>query len=213
MTSKEIDLHRLMGEPRSCLVRDTGGGKGPFEILSPGVGLYDRPPAVGTCVRPGSFAGYLTVLRRYYHLLIPEGHYGIVTDLHVTARKQHVGYGEPLFRVDPETSPVSGEEVDRGEEEAETPEEGVPEGTFGVRSPTDGIFYRRADPRSPAYVEEGSVVSAGTVLALVEVMKCFNPIVYPGGPEFPPTARIQRVIPRDASEVKHGQVLFVVEPA
>ncbi|HVP57169.1 MAG TPA: biotin/lipoyl-containing protein, partial [bacterium] len=92
-------------------------------------------------------------------------------------------------------------------------DEGVPEGMFGVRSPTDGIFYRRANPQSPAYVEEGAVVCQGAVLALVEVMKCFNPIVYAGEPELPPRGRIVRIAAKDTTEVKHGVLLFVVEPA
>jgi acetyl-CoA carboxylase biotin carboxyl carrier protein len=115
--------------------------------------------------------------------------------------------------VSPETHAALGSEIDVQEAEKETSVEGIPEGMFGVKSPTDGIFYRRANPQSPVYVEEGATVSTGTVLALVEVMKCFNPIVYPGEPEFPPSARIVRIIPKDSSEVKHGSLLFVVEPA
>ena len=95
---------------------------------------------------------------------------------------------------------------------AETSEEGIPEGMFGLRSPTDGIFYRRPNPQSPNYVEEGQVVTTGTALGLVEVMKCFNSIVYPGKPEFPPEAKITRILPGDASEVNHGSLLFIVEP-
>jgi hypothetical protein len=44
-------------------------------------------------------------------------------------------------------------------------------------------------------------------------MKCFNPIVYSGEPEFPHRARIVRIAAQDSTEVKHGTVLYVVEPA
>jgi hypothetical protein len=44
-------------------------------------------------------------------------------------------------------------------------------------------------------------------------MKCFNPILYPGEPELPARARIVRIANDDSAEVKHGQVLFIVEPA
>jgi acetyl-CoA carboxylase biotin carboxyl carrier protein len=91
--------------------------------------------------------------------------------------------------------------------------EGVPEGMYGVRSPTDGIFYRRANPQSPDYVEEGSVVTQGAVLALVEVMKCFNPIVYAGEPALPARGRVARIIAKDATEVKHGALLMIIEQA
>jgi acetyl-CoA carboxylase biotin carboxyl carrier protein len=84
---------------------------------------------------------------------------------------------------------------------------------FAVKSPTDGIFYLRANPQSPSYVEEGAIVTQGTTLALVEVMKCFNPILYPGEPEFPAKGTIFKIANKDSTEVKHGQVLFIIEPA
>ncbi|MFH1312400.1 MAG: hypothetical protein ABIJ00_04155 [Candidatus Eisenbacteria bacterium] len=213
MQSKDVEILRLVGRPKKCMVKENTGSDGSFEVLSPGVGFFDWPPAVGTFVTPGSFVGYLTVLRRYFHLVIPEGHRGVVTHLNVTTRKQRVEYGEPLFTVSPGAGTGLGGEFLRTDAEPETAEDGVPEGMFGVRSPTDGIFYRRANPQSPAYVETDSQVSEGSVLALVEVMKCFNPIVYPGEPEFPAQARIVRAIPQDTTEVKHGDLLFIVEPA
>lgn len=39
-----------------------------------------------------------------------------------------------------------------------------------------GTFYRRPDPESDAYVEEGDSVSAGDTIGLVEVMKSFHEI-------------------------------------
>jgi len=213
MAGKGTDLVRLIGEPKTCLVRESTEHKGVYEVLSPAVGLFDMPPAVGTFVRPGSFVGYLTVMRRYYHLMIPEGHHGVVTHLHLAMRKQRVEFGQPLFTVSPDA--MSG--LALGSEKADAAsvamDDGIPEGAFGIKSPTDGIFYLRANPQSPAYVEEGALVTQGTVLALVEVMKCFNPIVYPGEPEFPPQARIARIVSKHATEVKHGALLFVVETA
>jgi biotin carboxyl carrier protein len=213
MAASGSDIVRLVGEPRTCLVRESAEHKGVFEILSPAIGLFDMPPAVGAYLRPGSFAGYLTVLRRYYHLMIPEGHHGVVTHVHVRTRKQRVQFGEPLFMVSPEAASGAALELEIREAKTVTADEGVPEGMFAVRSPTDGIFYKRANPQSPAYVEEGSVVTQGTVLALVEVMKCFNPIVYAGEPEFPPRGRVAKIIAKDATEVKHGGLLMLIESA
>jgi biotin carboxyl carrier protein len=210
---KEVDLVRLIGEPRACIVRPSSDLDGHFDILCPGVGLYDMAPAAGTFVTPGSFVGYLTVLRRYFHLLLPEGHHGVVTHLHVSNRKQRVHYGQVLLTVSPRAESGLVTEFAEMEADSAAMDEGIPEGMFGLRSPTDGIFYRGANPQSPPYVEEGEMVSQGTVLALVEVMKCFNPIVYPGEPELPAKARVAKIVPDDASEVRHGSVLFVVEPA
>jgi acetyl-CoA carboxylase biotin carboxyl carrier protein len=46
-----------------------------------------------------------------------------------------------------------------------------------ITSPLTGIFYRRPAPQEPPFVEVGSHVEAGQVVALVEAMKVFNEIV------------------------------------
>jgi biotin carboxyl carrier protein len=213
MEPKDTEIVRLIGEPKTCLVRDSGEKDGHFDILAPAIGLFDMPPAPGAFLMPGSFVGYLTVMRRYFHLMMPEGHHGVVTRLHITDRKHRVEYGQPLFTVSSKAETGLTMELERLEADTGHADEGIPEGMFGVRSPTDGIFYRRPSPQSPPYVEEGAVVEQGSVLALVEVMKCFNPIHYPGEPEFPPRARVVRATVEDTTEVKHGSVIFVVQPA
>ena len=213
MPHKETDFLRLIGDAKTCIVRESADTDGHFDILSPGVGFYDMPPAAGTYLTPGSFVGYLTVLRRYFHLAVPEGHHGIVTHLHVGNRKQRVEYGQPLLTVSPRAEAGLTTEFAKLDSEVARADEDVPEGMFAVRSPTDGIFYRRANPQSPAYVEEGSTITHGTVLALVEVMKCFNPIIYAGKPEFPQQGKVTRIVAKDATEVKHGSLLLIMAPA
>jgi acetyl-CoA carboxylase biotin carboxyl carrier protein len=39
-----------------------------------------------------------------------------------------------------------------------------------------GTFYRRPDPESDAYVEEGDQVAAGDTVGLIEVMKSFHDV-------------------------------------
>jgi acetyl-CoA carboxylase biotin carboxyl carrier protein len=39
-----------------------------------------------------------------------------------------------------------------------------------------GTFYRRPDPESDFYVEEGDQVSAGDTVGLIEVMKSFHEV-------------------------------------
>ncbi len=46
-----------------------------------------------------------------------------------------------------------------------------------IRSQLPGIFYRRPDPGSQAFVEVGDAVEAGTVVGLVEVMKQFHEVM------------------------------------
>lgn len=45
-----------------------------------------------------------------------------------------------------------------------------------ISSPLTGIFYRRPAPNEPPFVEVGTHVEAGQVVALVEAMKIFNEV-------------------------------------
>ncbi|HEY6277796.1 MAG TPA: biotin/lipoyl-containing protein [Streptosporangiaceae bacterium] len=45
-----------------------------------------------------------------------------------------------------------------------------------IRAPLPGTFYRAPQPGAPPYVEVGSLVGTGTVVALIETMKLMNPV-------------------------------------
>ena len=45
-----------------------------------------------------------------------------------------------------------------------------------IRAQMPGTFYRRPDPESDPYVEEGEQVSAGDTVGLIEVMKSFHEV-------------------------------------
>jgi acetyl-CoA carboxylase biotin carboxyl carrier protein len=45
-----------------------------------------------------------------------------------------------------------------------------------VKAQIPGTFYRRPDPESNPYVEEGDKVSAGDTVGLIEVMKSFHEV-------------------------------------
>lgn len=45
-----------------------------------------------------------------------------------------------------------------------------------VKAQMPGTFYRRPDPDSDFYVEEGQEVSAGDTVGLIEVMKSFHEV-------------------------------------
>ena len=73
-----------------------------------------------------------------------------------------------------------------------------------IRSPIPGVFYRRPSPEADPFVDVGSPVEAGTVVALVEVMKQFFDV--PAGV----VGTIATVEVPDAEMVDAGQVLFTV---
>src|SRR5207249_10001705 len=85
-------------------------------------------------------------------------------------------------------------------------------GEYALRAPTTGVFYLRPDPSSPPFVSPGSTLETGQTAGLIEVMKCFSPIVHPGG-AIPSPAIVERVSVREGQEVRPGQILFVVRPA
>jgi acetyl-CoA carboxylase biotin carboxyl carrier protein len=45
-----------------------------------------------------------------------------------------------------------------------------------VKAQMPGTFYRRPDPESDPYVNEGDSISAGDAVGLIEVMKSFHEV-------------------------------------
>ena len=76
-----------------------------------------------------------------------------------------------------------------------------------IKSPMIGTFYRRASPDKPLLAEEGTEVSSGKVVCIIEAMKLFNEI------ESEVKGTIVKVLVEDASPVEFDQPLFLVQPA
>ncbi len=74
-----------------------------------------------------------------------------------------------------------------------------------VKSPIVGTFYRSPAPDAAPFVQEGSVVSVGTVLCIVEAMKLMNEI------ESDAAGRVTKILVENGQPVEYGQTLFIVE--
>ena len=74
-----------------------------------------------------------------------------------------------------------------------------------VVSPIPGVFYRRPDPDSPPFVEDGGAVTDDSPVGLVEVMKSFHQI--PAGA----SGTLVEFLVEDEDEVDAGQPVAVVE--
>lgn len=74
-----------------------------------------------------------------------------------------------------------------------------------VRSPMVGTFYRAASPGSKAFVENGSKVSAGDTLCIIEAMKILNQI------EADKSGVITQILVENGQPVEYDQPLFVIE--
>jgi acetyl-CoA carboxylase biotin carboxyl carrier protein len=83
----------------------------------------------------------------------------------------------------------------------------VADNLITIKSPMIGTFYRRASPDKPLMAEEGTEVSSGKVVCIIEAMKLFNEI------ESEVQGTIVKVLVEDASPVEFDQPLFLVQPA
>ncbi len=70
-----------------------------------------------------------------------------------------------------------------------------------IKSPMPGTFYRRPDPESDPFVNEGDAVSAGDTVGLVEVMKSFHEIKAEEG------GTVSKILVEDEDAVAAGQDL------
>ena len=68
-----------------------------------------------------------------------------------------------------------------------------------VQSPLPGVFYRRPSPEADPFVEEGSEVTEGQTIGLIEVMKNFSELKADSG------GTLSKFLVDDAAEVEVGQ--------
>lgn len=71
-----------------------------------------------------------------------------------------------------------------------------------ITSPIVGTFYRAASPDKEPYVKEGSTVSPGTVVCIVEAMKLMNEI------EAEVSGEVVKIYVENGQPVEFGQPLF-----
>lgn len=74
-----------------------------------------------------------------------------------------------------------------------------------VTAPMPGTFYRRPDPASDPFVEEGDTVASGDTVCLIEVMKQFSEVK--AGAD----GVVAEIAVDDESSVKAGAVLVTID--
>lgn len=78
-------------------------------------------------------------------------------------------------------------------------------GLHEIKSPIVGTFYRAPGPDADAYVQVGDMVSAGTVLCIVEAMKLMNEIESDIG------GKIFKILVDNGKPVEYNQPLFLIQ--
>ncbi|MEK0442766.1 MAG: hypothetical protein RL403_1744 [Bacteroidota bacterium] len=76
-----------------------------------------------------------------------------------------------------------------------------------IKSPMIGTFYLTPNPEAGPFVTEGSSISAGKTVCIIEAMKLFNEI------ESEVSGKIVKILVANASPVEYDQPLFLVDPA
>ena len=175
-------------------------------LLSPAVGLFRPDLPKGAYVTPNLKMGTFNQLQRFSDLVVPQGARGAVLEQLVADGINKVQYRTPLLRIGAATA----EQMEATAQEEASLGSTSASGDISVKSPTDGIFYRKPDPTSPPYVAVGDIIEPGTQLGLVEVMKCFNQIRLEGD-TLPGRCEVIQIPVEDGSEVKLGQILFVLK--
>lgn len=74
-----------------------------------------------------------------------------------------------------------------------------------VRTPMSGIFYRKAAPDQPPYVEVGDTVKKKQVIALLETMKVFQKV------KSPANGKILEIAAENETPLKDDDLMFVIE--
>ncbi|HUX08938.1 MAG TPA: biotin/lipoyl-containing protein [Acidobacteriota bacterium] len=179
-------------------------------ISSPVVGYADGAPKRGLFLNPFDRIIELKILNQRYVLRLPRETHGRITEVFIPNSFAPVAFGTPIARIDTRAMSEVAESGAGGDASAgETA--GEESGLISVKAPSEGIFYSKPAPDSPPFVVEGSEISSGSVLGLVEVMKCFNQITY-GGIGLPESGSVVKILVEDSSEVSFGQTLFLIKP-
>ena len=172
-------------------------------VHSPGVGYFQSTVGQGAFVKAGSEIGWLRVLGRKTPVQLSSQVPGAYIESWLVM-KGPVEYGQPLLTLT-EGSLAS----ESGDDSKESPTSLT---GLCILAPQPGRVYLKPDPERPNYVSEGSEVSKGDVLLLIEIMKTFTPMAYPGaGADLPERAKIVKVLVEDGDEIELGQPLFEIE--
>jgi acetyl-CoA carboxylase biotin carboxyl carrier protein len=199
--------------PELAVLVGPPSGAATIQLRAPGLGMFVPWVAQGDLVAPGSDLGELVVLGRASVLVVPRtGLASGGTALRLPPAVHPVNYGDVLVEIDPSLQGAAGAAgtVAAGPSPAGAAAAGDAALGLAFHAPTSGRFYGRPGPDKPAFVAEGTQLTTGSTVCLLEVMKTFHRVTY-GGPGLPDTARVRRVLVADGADVNAGDPLLALE--
>ena len=196
---------RLHAPEIAVLVGPPSSDPAAIPLRAPGPGLFVPWVAEGDLVTPGSDLGELVVLGRASILVVPRSATAAGIALRLPPAVRPVGHGDVLVELDPSLERTAGASTASTSGAATADAMGLV-----FRAPTSGRFYGRSAPDKPPFVTEGTQLTTGTTVCLLEVMKTFHRVTY-GGPGLPDTARVRRVLVAEGADVNAGDPLLALE--
>ncbi len=180
------------------IARALADGSG-WELLAPSVGYFGNAPQAGDQLSGGTSAGTLTILNLTHQLSLPNGVTGWVDSQPSAIQNLAVQHGQTLFTIKRSSAENLVEITDSSKSSIDG---------LIFKSPQAGRFYRRPDPHSPLYCEDGDLIKSGKTVGLLEVMKTFNPVKYQAIDGLPENATIKRFFVEDGADVAEGEILL-----
>ena len=175
------------------------------QVRAPRVGSFRPALTAGALLTPGALLGTIETLGATVAVHAPATARGIVRSV---AGNRHarfaVGYQDVLYSVDTNVGALAG--VDSGAEAARAGASSDADGLV-FRAPTSGRFYLRAAPGKPPFVAVGDVITAGTAICLLEVMKTFHRVTF-GGEGLPERAKVVAIVAVEEADINAGDVLL-----
>ena len=183
------------------------------QLRSPRVGWFRPAISVGALLAPGLLLGTLETLGATVAVVAPALAHGAVRSV---AGNRHarfaVGFQDPLFTVDVHAGTGAGADASAAVGAALAVAGASDAGGLVFRAPTSGRFYLRAAPGKPAFVAVGDVITTGTAICLLEVMKTFHRVTY-GGEGLPARALVVAIVAVEEGDINAGDVLLRLSPA
>lgn len=180
--------------------------EGHIRLLSPEVGGFTGALPEGSTLSPGMVAGTLQVLGRSVDLVVPAGAGGAVVSAAPKLRVAPVGFGDELYRLDPEGVAAAAAMAGGGGPELEGD-------AMAVTATQSGRVWHSPSPGEPPFAKAGDVLEDGSPICLIEVMKTFSTVPYRAEGGLPARAKVVRWLANDGDDVEPGGGILVVEPA
>ncbi len=174
-------------------------------LLSPAVGLLTRARAQGELLAEGQECGVLLVLGRAARLLVPQGACGRIANAPPERLHAPLGSGDLVYELEPLGAALA----------RPATAQVLAQSASGLvfRAPQTGRFYQRPSPADAPFAKAGDVLSEGSPVGLIEVMKTFTQVVHRAAGGLPASVRVLRYLVADGADVKQGQPLLELERA